>query len=394
MRGLLKTNSDALNVVAHSHPDLGRKFPSYADEQDSLSDVDPVRLIDLLDNIDGLKREVQERMRRTEAVNQAKMLLKEDAIRSEALNRKLAELSRAFGEVRHEPSSGEPRSREAELLRMPLRGEPVAEISPIHLETFVRPQESDDWAQDENRELLPPADFLAFDPSPHDPGPHVDTPEQAQDLHTALHSDSTVSLTEKAPYVESDHALECREQPVDDAIDCSQLEVQESDESYRNVAQRFTDASMEKDQAIQAASLAKASYDNAVSQLELVKQAWIESNEALLNAKQLIEQSTVQLNLARNKEETAMADLRSAQQDLTTAYQFAAVAAQRQNDAAEFYRKSNRWTIHAIAISWMLLTWLAWLQFRAFVPIWAAAAASVLIVVLTVFIIRWSNHRE
>jgi hypothetical protein len=381
MRGLLKTNSDALNLVAPSHPDLGRKFPPYAEEQEPLSGVDPLLLIDLLENIDGLKQEVQERMRRTEAVNQAKMLLQEDAIRTESLNRKLAELGRAFGEVRHEPTPSEPRSREADLLRMPPR-ETVAEIAPRHVEPVTHPREHSEWAHFENRELPPPVDFQF-----HETTSHAEELESAHRLANALHFDSAAHQVEEASPLEMD-------QTIVEAGASFHPEAAENKESYRNTAQRFTDASLQKDESIHAVSQARVSYDNAVSQMEQVRQAWIEANEALHNSKQLIEQSTAQLNLSRSKEETAMADLKSAQQDLTTAYQFAAVAAQRQHDAAEFFRKTNRWTINAVSTSWMLLTWVTWLQFRTFVPIWGPGAVSVVIVVLTILIIKWSNRRE
>ena len=299
MRGLLKTTSDALNVLAPAYPELARKSPPRVEEHESWSGVDPARLIDLLENFDGLKQEVQDRMRRIEAVNQAKAFLQEDAIRTEALNRKLAEIGKAFGEVRPELFTREAKNREADLLCMPSR-EPLAEASPRHFEAFEHPKDNADW------------------------------------IH-----------------------LQARQ----------------------------------KDEALQAATEAKVNFDSAIKQLEQARQVLSGANEALVEMKRLFEQSTTNLNLARSKEETAAADLKSAQQDWTTAYQFATVAAQRQRDAAEFFLRSKRWTINAVATSWIGLVWFAWLPFRALVPIWAPTAATGSVVLLAVLVARRATRR-
>jgi len=88
----------------------------------------------------------------------------------------------------------------------------------------------------------------------------------------------------------------------------------------------------------------------------------------------------------------AATDRKSAQQNLTTAYQFAAVAAQRHRDAAAIFQRSNRWAVNAVAASWIVLVWFAWFSLRALVPIWAPAAATGLLVLLAVLVARWRTH--
>lgn len=381
MRGLLKTHSDALNIVASTYPDVGGNSRSRADEQEPWTGVDPLRLIDLLENIDGLKQEVQERMRRVEAVNQAKSLLQEDAIRTEALNRKLAELGRAFGEVRHEPFFGEAKSREADLLRMPPR-EHVAEISSRQIESASPAHQGGDWIHFENRELATLAD-IAIRPASTQTAPL----EPVHRLADTLRMDATAHPVEDIPAPEL-------EEPAVEVKPNAQPEATESPESYRKVAHRFTEASLQRDEAIQSAMQAKSSYEGAMQLLEEGRQIYEETREALLNTKLHLEQASAQLAVSRGKEEAATADLKSAQQDLTTAYQFAAVAAQRQHDAAEFFRKSNRWNIIAVAFSWVVITWMAWLQFRTLVPIWGPGAVSGVILVIAILVNTWGTKRE
>jgi len=381
MWGLLKTHSDALNVVANSYADPGRKLAPHADEQEPWSGLDPVRLIDLLENIDGLKQEVQDRMRRIEAVNQAKSLLQEDAIRTEALNRKLAELGKAFGEVRHESHVGETRNREADLLRMPPR-ELVSEIPSRPIERPPSTPESADWHPFENREMTVQSDF-AVRPStiqtvPQEP---VARPANSLRFDADVHPAEEMRMAEHEPAT----AVESVQQPNDAA---------ESAEAYRKFAQQFSDMSQQRDEAIQSALEAKNSYDDARQLLEDCRRICDEAKESLHGTKLHLEQAAAQLSVSRGKEEAATADLRSAQQDLTTAYQFAAVAAQRQHDAAEFFRKSNRWNIFAVAFSWIVITWMAWLQFRTLIPIWGPGAASIVILGLAVLVSNLGSKRE
>jgi hypothetical protein len=86
------------------------------------------------------------------------------------------------------------------------------------------------------------------------------------------------------------------------------------------------------------------------------------------------------LLLARKAEETAAADLLSARQELTTAYQFAAVAAQRRLDAVDSYHKAARWAVFAVALSWLAMAWMAWFAFQAKMPFWVPCIVTVALI--------------
>jgi len=82
----VKPFSEVLKIVTPEDVELAKKPPVRAIEQAPAGDeVDPRNLMDLLGDIDGLKHEIHERMRRIEAVKQARSVLLEDAARTEAL---------------------------------------------------------------------------------------------------------------------------------------------------------------------------------------------------------------------------------------------------------------------------------------------------------------------
>src|SRR4051794_17940421 len=88
--------SEALKIVTAEDVALLRRSGAWVEEQGPTGKDDPGRLVDLLEDIDTLKHEIHERMRRIDAVKQAKEILREDALRTEELNRKLAELGKAM----------------------------------------------------------------------------------------------------------------------------------------------------------------------------------------------------------------------------------------------------------------------------------------------------------
>jgi hypothetical protein len=135
------------------------------------------------------------------------------------------------------------------------------------------------------------------------------------------------------------------------------------------------------------------------AQLVQAEEAWKKSDQAMHEAKRLLDQSLFQLNLAHSKEEKASADLHSAQQEMTTAYQFAAVAAQRQHDAAQYFRRATRWTTAVAALSWVAMAWVAWVALpQRFpmlnLPIWAPGIATVVIVVVSVLVANYGTREQ
>src|ERR1700730_7814603 len=95
----MKLMSDALKIVTHEDAELAKKAPMRAWEQDFSTETDDDNLMGLLGEIDGLKQEIHERMRRVEAVKQAKSVLLEDAVRTEALNKRLTEIGKVMSAV-------------------------------------------------------------------------------------------------------------------------------------------------------------------------------------------------------------------------------------------------------------------------------------------------------
>jgi hypothetical protein len=68
--------------------ELVKKTLTRMDEQDKWNDVFSTKLIELLDNIDILKKEIRERMRRVESIKFAESVLLDEAARTEELNTK------------------------------------------------------------------------------------------------------------------------------------------------------------------------------------------------------------------------------------------------------------------------------------------------------------------
>ena len=104
-------------------------------------------------------------------------------------------------------------------------------------------------------------------------------------------------------------------------------------------------------------------------------------------AKQCLEQSASHLARACSIEERATRDLQaahqnllSAQQNLNAAQKLAAVAHGRHVAATAIFRKTVRWVLSAVALSWIGLTWTAWASFHSVTPIWAPCVATSVVV--------------
>jgi len=117
----MKPMSDALKIVTQEDVELAKKPPMRVADQALGNEMDPAKLMDLLGDIDGLKLEIHERMRRIEAVKQAKSVLQEDAERTEALNKRLAEIGKAMSVAQAGVPAGEADKEAAELVRLQAR---------------------------------------------------------------------------------------------------------------------------------------------------------------------------------------------------------------------------------------------------------------------------------
>ena len=533
----MKPLSEALKIVTQEDVELAKKPSARTAEQGLGGDADSTNLMGLLGDIDGLKNEIHERMRRIEAVKQAKSILQEDAERTEALNRRLAEIGKAMTVAQTGIKTPEIEKEIAEPVRMQPR-ESVVEAEPRTAPAKV-PSEGValPWpVTEEPSELSEPEEAqeaVEEEPAAELPEEVVSIPEEepqvAAEASIALEAAfKRLEETEESriqAWTKADEAVQEARRLLDDAT--SQLKdavgreeqatqafysAQESlTAAFESAQERLAEAERARDaarvevwkeaedtekskeaarikawkQANEAAQEAKRLLDEATSQLNHVvgrevqateelhaaqeslatayhaaserledaERSWKNNDQAVLEAKKLLEQSTAELVQARKKEEsiaaslqsvreeftaayqsasqrlqeaelfvqrgdqaakeaqqlidqttaellqarkaeeTAAADLLSARQELTTAYQFAAVAAQRRLDAVDSFQKATRIAVFAVALSWVSTVWMGWFAFHAKMPIFVPAAATVLILVLT-FVFAKKGTRE
>jgi uncharacterized lipoprotein YehR (DUF1307 family) len=570
----VKPLSDALKIVTQEDIELAKKPPMRAADQIPGSDSDSTNLMGLLGDIDGLKNEIHERMRRIEAVKQAKSVLLEDAERTEALNRRLAEIGKAMTVA--QSGSQTPEAETAEPVRIPARenitsaesrtapvkvlNEGVAlpwprteelsedsriepteqqlgqilssvEAARISAEAniafeaaFKRLQDTEEsrlqaWTQadeavQEARRLLDEAASQLKDA--------VGREEQA--THAIHSAQEALTISVQSAQERLEEAERTREAARIQTWKEANANAEEARRLFEDAASQFKNAAGREDKATQAihsaqealtisvqsaqerlqeaertmeaarvqtwknanadTEEAKRLLDEATSQLTLAvgreeraaqefhtaqealtasfqskgerldeaERNWNKTDQAMQEAKslvdqsvaelaqarkreesiaanlqsvrdeftasyvaaslrlqeaeqfcqkgdqsakdaqQLIDQTTAELLHARKAEETAAADLLSARQELTTAYQFAAVAAQRRLDAVDSFQKAARMAIFAVAASWVATVWMGWLAFRATVPVWAPGVLTIVLVVLTVVLSRKSTR--
>lgn len=129
------------------------------------------------------------------------------------------------------------------------------------------------------------------------------------------------------------------------------------------------------------------------TKMRSVEQSAVEANQSL-------EQSASQLTRACSVEEKATRDLQSAlqsllssQQNLNAAEELAKVARGKQVAASGSFLKAVRWAVSAVALSWIALTWTAWVPFRSVTPIWAPCIATA-VIALAVTLIANGVTRE
>jgi hypothetical protein len=115
-------------MFAPEDAEIVKKTLARIDEQDKWNDVFSTKLIELLDNIDKLKKEIRERMRRVESVKFAESMLLDEAAKTEALNAKLSETEKALEYLGLEFRKAKDQYQGAESLRKEA-GEIIAEAA-------------------------------------------------------------------------------------------------------------------------------------------------------------------------------------------------------------------------------------------------------------------------
>jgi hypothetical protein len=383
--------NDALKIVTHEDVELAKRPLGRAGVMNPADAVDPAKLMEMLGDIDSLKREIQDRMRRIEAVKQAKSLLIEDAQRTEALNKRLAEIGKVMSAV-HSGLLVQEKNEEDEGLHR-LEGREPAPVLVVH-EGVALPWPKPEEAA-KNAAFAPeltlieaqqvPSEELVAEPSAtEDPAVHA-MAESAAEFASLLAIAEILEMPAAAgqvleeavpePVVEA-NAEVVEEQP---AVACTEpteaeLEVQETvaihepevlvhaeqaqtisveslnraEELVREARRLLEESSARLDIAVQREEQATADllaghetmtaeFQKAGDRLSEAERCWKLADEAAAQAKRLFDDSTAQLTLAVSKEQQSSADFHAAQKALTAAYQ----SASQRLEAAEQYAKDG-----------------------------------------------------
>lgn len=470
--------NDALKIVTHEDVEQAKRPVVRTGSANPVDGVDPSKLMDMLGDIDSLKQEIQDRMRRIEAVKQAKSLLVEDALRTEALNKRLAEIGKAMSAVH----SGilETEFDEAEVLQMqsrevaaPAEARPAAikainesvalpwrkveEIAPAEMKRTeeleeeqtlaveivapelevtelldepteisvgeVRAAEIAEPSQDAWEspvvEVVPEAEVIAS-VTVEEETELLDFVEQAEPAAQSLSRAEELVAEARRLLEESSARLELAVNREEQAA----LDLQSTQETivtaFESATGRLAEAERYWKLADEAALEARRLFDDSTSQLTLAVSKEQQSSADFHSAQQaltaayqaacqrleaaeryskdgdgfaeetrkLLQRMQTELDEARNGAATATEDLLSARQELTTAYQFASVAAQRRLDSAEFFRKTASWVVFSTALAWIAAVWMAWVAFNRAVPIAVPFAVACAILAAAIFLRR------
>ena len=381
----MKTASDALKIVTHEDAELAKKPPVRAGELESVSES-PQNLMELLNDIDGIKREIHERMRRFEAVKQAKSLLVEDAVKAGVLNQKLAEIGKIMSAARSDALMDSKQEDEQLVLVRTQESVTGGESRQTAVNATVRVLSDNvtlPWPKLEETMDFENSVLVGFE---------APTPRQVESVLTLQ------TVSEQAP-------LKFDYQSVNERLEETARRWEQTDQTVVETRQLLEELTAKLNQAVgieekaaadfhSAKELLTTVYESTSKRLEEAERFRSDADYAEAQAKQILEQANLELAEARLREEASVANLLSAQQELTTAYQFASVAAQRRLDAAEFFKRSARWAVFACAFSWVTMAWAIWFALRAIAPLWAPGLASALIVGLAITFGRLGTRED
>jgi hypothetical protein len=391
----MKIANEALKIVTQEDAEQAKKLPSRVNGLNPGEEHDPGRLMELLGDIDGLKREIHDRMRRIEAVKEAKSLLMEDALRTEALNKRLAEIGKVMTAVHSGVLAGSEGYEDPEVLRLLGRENPVA--SEFRPTPALVPTEGVALAWPKSEEPSEPHVSIAEAPiEPPQPAPAVmdatvpedqpilEAPIQPAEVQPAEMDAAELSETSTAPseaWANVEIAAEEGAVAAQYGFTPAQMAEWETRWNQANNAMAearvlLEEANSRLNQAAAKEETAaadfrasqrdlKIGYESASQRLEEAERLWKESDQIGVDAKERFEKSESVLAEARAREEGAATELQSARQELTTAYQFASVAAQRRLESAEFFERTARWAVFAAATAWIAMVWLGWIALVA-----------------------------
>jgi hypothetical protein len=349
--------NDALKIVTQENVDqakwsLGR-IPTAPE--------DSSKLMQMLGDIEGLRREIQERVRRIDAVKQAKSLLVEEAVRTEALNQRLAEIGKEVTTARPVVRGVESDIHE----KAPLRRE-SAPVLMVHEGVALPWPKAEDAAKSAG--MISASDQRGV---PAEIAEQFAVSKAGQEIGGAV-ALTGVSATDD----EADHK--------------SRAALDRAGELVLEARRLFEESSARLNLAVQREQQAAADFESAQRSLNAAREATNqrlaaaerfakEGDASVAQTQKLLARIEAELAEARSGGITAAEDLRSARQELTTAYQFASVAAQRRLDSARFYQKVTSWVVFSTALAWLLAVWMAWLALNRTLSVAIPFAASCLI---------------
>ncbi len=359
----MRVANDAFRVISRSETEPHEESGLTTLEPRPVTGDEGNGLVRLLNDIDGLKHEIQERIRHADSVRQARALLMQEAARTEALNRRLAGLGigPVGGLVTAQETTGQGSEwQHLELVRS--RGAMLAGME--EPAAMSRVERSEDQAYPGAPQISGYGNGQAYARD----GARDGMLEGARERGPAG----------VAPAVHSEQAEQMWKQCEKDMAEARRL-LEEAGAQLERAAGKEDRAAAELAVAQALLVEVKRAADERVAE---ASGKWTQVNEAAQGLQERYEQASVALVEARARQDAASSDLTAARQELTTSYQFAAVAAQRTFEAREFFQKASRWAILATGISWALITWLAWLDFRQIVPVWAPGVLTVAILVI------------
>lgn len=441
----MKPFSDGLKIVSPENVEFSKRSLVRPADPSMGAEGSPEQLMELLGDIDSLKVEIHERIRRMEAVKQAKSVLLEDAVRTEALSKKLAEIGQIMSGAQLGSLMGLAQDLELGPPRIPPReergeveGRPVARVAAESIALpWPKPEdlanESSDQVPNEvttstemaGQERALAGTFIAPE--------HLENRFEEISARIAGAESSWLNLRDEfeqiavevrrevegvrqrvAAFESNGQAGEAELRALQDtvrqAIEALEDRVAHAEENLRRSEQAEAEAKTLLEESTaqlrQAAQVErettarilateatfKASVESASQRLQEAEQFWKQRDNSVIDSKKQLDQATFALTQAHAKEESATADLVSARQELTTAYQFAAVAAQRRLDSAEFFRKAAFWAVLGTAFSWIGMVWAVWSTMERRMPIWAPAAATLVVIALAVSFSKRGRH--
>lgn len=382
-----------LDIFSASDPELVKKTLARIDEQDKWNDVFSTKLIELLDNIDGLKKDIRERMRRVEAVKVAESMLLDEAAKTETLNTKLEETKKALGLAGQEFQAATVQYRGAEELR-----EKAEEILAEAESCFGEAKGLLESAAVEYRRAAETGDASA--------NAYIESERQlilsAQKLTEAGKVADRMALEAAANTASLDKKLI----KIESAADAARQEFQAAKVQYKSAEELcnetcgiFRDAGFRYSEAKGLAETAEIQYRKAEEaetssanaygeserQLVLSSQKLLEADKSTLEAKSLLDRSTSELNSVRIIEEKATADLRAAKQVLET-------SKRRLMTASEVFKKATRWVVSGAVISWIAVAWMVWSTFRAVLPLWGPCVATAILLLGGTLVLNGVKH--